>query len=298
MKKISVIVPAFNVQDYVNKCIQSILNQSYTNMEIIIINDGSTDDTLSLIKNFEYDTRVKVINQANAGVSAARNAGIDAATGDYLAFVDSDDYIEPDMYEKLVDAVIQNNADMAVCNYNMIFPDKIIKQYSKINNQTIDVQADVYSYFVNYCACPKPNNYIVTRLYKTDVVKNSNVRFEKYSLGDDTLFNFKLLPYTNKVTFIPHGLYNYLQRTNSNVYTAAKKISLAKVYADTFESLVSHYTENGFNDYLEVLPVHAYSRLRSIFFYSRLSGLEDEQIWDDVVQIFKSHTIGQYLTGS
>jgi len=294
---ISIIIPAYNVEAYIEKCLNSIFSQTHENLEIIVINDGSTDNTAKIITRYASDSRLKYIEQKNAGVSAARNAGIEAASGGYLTFVDSDDYLETDMYEKLYAAFKENNADMAVCNYNVIYEDHSVAKYSKMRNETANIRDDVYGYFCKYCACSKPNNYIWTKLYKTDIVKKSGVRFENYKLGDDTLFNFKLLPHIRKVAFIEDGLYNYFQRSNSNVYTVANKGNLAKVYADTFEALSNYYREHSFTEFLDVLPIHAFTRLRSVFFYSRLAGIDEEKIFETAMEGFKGREILHYLTG-
>lgn len=296
-EKISIVIPCYNVGFYINKCLESILSQTYPNLEVIVVNDGSTDDTEELINRFMSDNRIKYINQTNAGVSSARNIGIDSATGDLLAFVDSDDFLETDMYEKLYKALTETNADMAVCNFNHVYDNKIDKKYSKMRKQVINIQDDIYSYFARFCACPDPNNYIWTRLYKTEIVKKSGVRFENYKLGDDTLFNFKLLPHMNTVSFTPEGLYNYYQRSSSNIYTVANKVNLAVIYADTFDSLVEYYNANNFMEFLEILPIHSYTRLRSIFFYSRLAGMSDEAIADNIKVGFENRKIAEYLTG-
>ena len=296
-KKISVIIPCYNMEKYIVKCLDTIVGQSYENLEIIIVNDGSTDDTPKLIGKYLSDKRVKYINQRNAGVSAARNTGIEAATGEWLTFVDCDDYLELDMYKKLYAAQENSNADVAVCNYNLIYDKYTEKQYSKPFDETVNIRDNVYGYFAQFCACPKPNNYIWDKLYKADIIKKSGVRFEQYKLGDDTLFNFKLLPHFNRVVFIPEGLYNYFQRGNSNVYTIANKTNLAQEYADTFQSLVDYYRQNHFDAFFEVLPMHAFTRLRSIFFYSRLAGQNDDEIITNIQTAFRNRDIYKYLTG-
>jgi glycosyltransferase involved in cell wall biosynthesis len=297
MDSISLIIPAYNVEAYIGKCLDSVFSQTYKNLEVIVVNDGSTDNTADVINSYAFDSRLKYIEQKNAGVSAARNVGIEIATGNYLAFVDSDDYLEKDMYEKLYAACKKNNVDVAICNYNLIYEDRTVPNYSKMQNGTVNIYDDVYGYFCKYCAYPKPNNYIWTRLYKADIVKKSGVRFENYKLGDDTLFSFKLLPYIHKVAFITDGLYNYFQRLNSNIYTVANKGNLASVYADTFDALAGYYKENGFAEFLDVLPIHAFTRLRSVFFYSRLAGMDEKKIFESVLDGFKGREISRFLTG-
>ena len=116
MELISVIVPVYNVESYVAECIESIQNQTYMNLEIILVNDGSTDNSGDICDQYAtYDERIKVIHKENAGVSAARNTGIEAANGDYIAFVDSDDYIAPNMYEDMLRILKENDLDILEC---------------------------------------------------------------------------------------------------------------------------------------------------------------------------------------
>lgn len=293
-KIVSVIIPAYNVDKYIMKCLDSVISQTYKGLEIIVVNDGSTDNTLEIIKTFEADSRLKVISQKNAGVTAARNAGIEASSGEYTAFVDSDDFLESDMYEKLCAALETADADVAVCDYNLVYDGRVDCKYSGMRDETVNLNNTAY-YFFKYCACPKPNNYIWTRLYKSDIIKNSGVRFEQYKLGDDTLFNFKLLPQIKRAAHIKDALYNYLQRSDSNIYTVAKKGNLASVYADTFDSLANHYKENGYSSFLDILTIHAYTRLRSVIFYSKLAGMVEYDIIKSIADGWKDREISYYL---
>jgi len=290
---ISVVIPAYNVEKYIDKCLTSLFSQTFRELEVIVVNDGSTDGTADTISKFSSDSRLKYIEQKNAGVTAARNNGINAASGYYLGFVDSDDYLELDMYEKLYSALNKAGADAAACDYNLIYDDHTDFKYSNMRDEIIDVTAP--DYFFKYCACSKPNNYIWTRLYKTDIVKKSGVMFENFKLGDDTLFGFKLLPYLKRIANISGGFYNYLQRSNSNVYTVAKRNNLASVYADTFQALIDYYKSNGFHSFLEAMPVHAYTRLRSIIFYSRLAEMDEPEIVKNIEDGFNNREIVKYL---
>ena len=201
------------------------------------------------------------------------------------------------MYEKLHTALITNEADMAVCNFNLVYDDHTDYCYSNMRNETINIYDNVYYYFCNYCACPKPNNYIWSRLYNTKLLKNSGIKFEHYRLGADTLFNFKLLPHLKRISFINEGLYNYIQRNNSSVYTAAKISNIATVYANGFDSLANYYESNGFDEFLAVLPIHAFTRLRSTFFYSGLAGIDKDTIALNIQKSFSGRKIADYLTG-
>lgn len=296
---ISVIIPCYNLAGYTRKCLDSILGQTYTELEVIAVDDGSVDETPEILEEYaKKDNRVVVIHQKNAGAGKAINKGIEAANGKYMTFVDNDDWIEPDMYEKLHTALVDNQADMAVCNFNLVYEDHTDYCYSYMKNEVVDVWEDVYGYFSRYCACPQPNNYTWTRLYKAEIIKGSDVRFEMFRLGADTLFNFKLLPRVKRVAFIEDGLYNYVQRSSSSVYTAAHKGNIAEVYADGFDALADYYTGKEYTEFCRVLPIHAYTRLRSTYFYSRLAGLSDEEITQHIIQSFTGRKIADYLTGA
>lgn len=296
---ITVVIPCYNLAGYTRRCLDSVLGQSYRNLEVIVVDDGSIDETPEILKAYStQDSRVVFLQQEHKGAGEAINQAISVSNGNYIAFVDNDDWIEPTTYEKLYYALTKNHADISVCNYNLVYKTHTDFCYSKMKNETVSVQEDPYGYFSRYCACPKPNNYTWTKLYKSDLIRNSDVRFEEYPLGADTLFNFKLLPRVDKVSFISDGLYNYVQRDNSSVYTLARKVNIAQVYADGFEALADYYMQNRRSDFCRVLSLHAYTRLRSIFFYSRLAGISDEEITKNIMSSFKGRKIVDYLTGA
>ena len=119
---ISIVVPIYNVEKYLKKCVESILNQTYKNFELILVDDGSPDRCGEICEDLKKkDLRIRVIHKENGGLSSARNAGIDVAKGEYIGFVDSDDYIEPFMYEKLVNAVVKDNCLLSVCSVKYVF---------------------------------------------------------------------------------------------------------------------------------------------------------------------------------
>jgi len=297
-KLVSIIIPFYNLEKYVTKCLDSVLSQTYENLEILAIDDGSSDGTAGILSDYaRKDKRVVHICQSNTGAGAASNRGIEIARGDYLTFVDNDDWIEPSMYKRLVSAIEENEADMSVCNFNLIYSDRIENCYGTMRNETDNIHDDIYGYFCRHCACAKPNNYIWTRLYKSRLVKNSGIKFDNFCLGSDTLFNFKLLPLLKRVAFINEGLYNYVQRVDSGVHTLALRENLANVYADSFEALADYFIKNEYNEFLSILPIHAFTRLRSIYFYSRLAGINDETISDGIIESFKGRRIFSYLTG-
>lgn len=296
--KISVVIPCYNGAEYIEKCLKSIINQSYTNLEIILVNDGSTDNTEEIVSVFLGDSRIKYIKQENGGEAEARNTGIRASEGEYIGFVDADDYIDPQMYDKLYKAIKNNNADIAVCNYNQIYDDATVKGcYSTMSGACFDIQDDVLSYWVKVCAAAHPNNYVWSRLYKKELIINSGITFEKFIHSADTLFNFKLLPFVNKCVLVNEGLYNYVQRQGSGIHTVAVKRNIAELYSDTFQALADYYNDNNYDKFKCVLPIHAYTRLKNIFFYSHLAGIPDEEIIKNVAESWKDKDIFRYFLG-
>lgn len=203
---VSIIVPVFNAEDKLEKCIKSILNQSYGDIELILINDGSKDSSGKICEKYaEQDRRVRYIDQQNKGASATRNEGISLASGEYIQFVDSDDYIEKRMTEQMVKRMQDTGADMVMCGYTEFFP-----EYKDIRLPEIDKTIKMTEIGKEY-----PNiferfllNSPCNKLYKKDKL------FEKFpedlSLGEDLIFNLHNMKYFEKISFIKKSLYNYM----------------------------------------------------------------------------------------
>ena len=215
MNKISVVVPVYNVEKYIDRCVKSITNQTYKDLEIILVDDGSTDDCPNICDRFAAeDKRIKVIHKANGGVSSARNTGIAQATGTYIAFVDGDDYIEPQMYETLLEEIEKNNADVAVCAYNRVNDGGIISQDAIYPAKVIETQYG----FVPFDGKEKFEVCCVwNKLYRLSVINNNKLFFdERFKVGEDFLFNYYYLKYCKKIVVTDYVLYNYyVDRDNS-----------------------------------------------------------------------------------
>ena len=164
---ISIIVPVYNVEAYLHQCLQSILDQTYTNLEIIVVDDGSTDHSPAICDHFAaLDARVKVIHKKNGGQSAARNIGLDTASGEYIGFVDSDDWIDNDMYETLYNLISQYGADISACTHYLEYEDGRPTVYrSKEEIMTFN-HADVMKTLFEDKII---KNYVVEKLYKRDL---------------------------------------------------------------------------------------------------------------------------------
>lgn len=210
---ISVIVPIYNVEKYLIKCIESIINQTYKNLEIILVDDGSPDNCPSICDEYaKKDDRIKVIHKENGGLSDARNVGIDASTGEYLAFVDSDDYISCDMLEKLYCRIVKDESDLAICNLNYVDESDRILDVGTIQVEDKLVDEIVFwneLYGVNYAYCVVAWN----KLYRRKLFEN--VRYEKGRLHEDEYIIHQIVSQCNRISFLKDKCYNYLQRSDS-----------------------------------------------------------------------------------
>jgi glycosyltransferase involved in cell wall biosynthesis len=220
-EKISIIIPVYNVSQYVNKTIESVCNQSYDNLEIILVNDGSTDSSIEICEYFfQKDSRIVLINQKNQGLSGARNTGISHATGDYIGFVDGDDWIENDMYEILLNKSLEYNADIAVCNY------KIIDKYSqikKINDSFMKNSTYFFSETIKALNFIIYSNNIVVwnKLYKRYLF--NEIKFPFGYTYEDVCTTHYLVENAHRVIILNDIKYNYVYRAESITNQSCKK---------------------------------------------------------------------------
>jgi len=234
---ISIIIPVYNTEKYLRKCLDSVCAQTLRNIEIIIVNDGSKDGSLLVIEEYlTKDQRIKLINQKNAGQASARNAGLEIAEGFYVGFVDSDDSIESNMFEELYSAAIRENADVAICNFNIVFEDetkKNIKSLFNIKNHLIKMdEIGVENYIRQYIRGFKHGNEVYTRLYKNELLKENAILFEKNTnnavpeIAEDMLFNLKCSLSIKKIVEVEVSPYNYLVRPGSSITSAKPDLIL------------------------------------------------------------------------
>lgn len=207
--KVSIIVPIYNAEKKIEKSINSLINQSYKNIEIILIDDGSTDESLEICEKLKNkDDRIKVYSKKNGGVSSARNYGISKSNGKYICFVDSDDTVENDFCEILVKKIEKDNSDLSCCYYNVINNDnmdKITKNIYKNNSDNKYIMI-----FKNY------KGFLWNKLYKKDIIDKYNLKLnEDISMCEDLLFNFQYLEKCNKVSYCNESAYNYFTNDNS-----------------------------------------------------------------------------------
>lgn len=211
---ISVILPVYNVEKYLHKCISSILNQYYDDFELIIVNDGSTDGSLTIIELFANNDKVRIYDQVNGGVSSARNLGIAKSTGKYCCFIDSDDYLEPDYLTKMVDAIESNNVDIACCG--VYVGEKLDGSYTtKVEPETnlkLSKEDAILMLFSRKTFYGWPWN----KIYKLDIIKNNNIQYDtKLKYCEDEVFVLEYLMQCNSLYFLKDILYHYMYNESS-----------------------------------------------------------------------------------
>ena len=203
--KISVVIPVYKVEDTLHKCVDSVIAQTYSNLEIILVNDGSPDNCGAICDEYaQKDTRIKVVHQVNQGLSMARNNGIKIATGTYFGCVDSDDYIRPKMYELLIKAMLAHKLQVVECSMqkgDLIY----FEQEDKVIVEQLDAAFEriVYPGFYN----------VMNKLYAFDLIKN--IPFKKDKIYEDIMFNSEVYQKIDKIGFIPLALYYYSQEGES-----------------------------------------------------------------------------------
>jgi glycosyltransferase involved in cell wall biosynthesis len=226
---ISIIVPVYNGEKYIDKCIVSILNQTYQNLEIIVIDDGSTDGTGAILDQYrDIDKRVLIIHQKNSGVSNARNRGIELAQGEYLGFVDADDTIDLDTTELLLAMSVEYDADIAWCSFKEVYAKKVVEHQNSGDIVVYDHLKGVRDLL---------NGHIVgslwARLYKRKLFENVRLN-EKLKYGEDMLASYELFVNSNKSVCLHEPKYNYVQRDNSTINLRRSESLIKKIMKDRY----------------------------------------------------------------
>ena len=217
--KVSVIVPVYNTEKYLRKCLDSLVNQDFSDYEIVIVNDGSTDNSESIIKEYvsKYDF-IKSFTKENGGLSSARNYGIDKASGNYLAFVDSDDYVESNYLKELYESITKNKSDIAVCEFSYVYSDgNVIRSYSNLNYTDDSLK----KYLLTPPMAP-------IRLFKKELFEK--IKFKEGIYYEDLELCPKLIKFAKKVSFVDLSLYNYLMRNSSIMHQKEFNKKLYDIY--------------------------------------------------------------------
>lgn len=245
MYKISVIVPIFNSEKYLHKCLNSILNQTLKDIEIILIDDGSTDNSLEIIQQYSNKhNNIKYKYKKNEGQAIARNLGIEMATGEFITFVDSDDYIDENMLEKLYENAIQNKSDIVLCDY--------VEEYKNINikKKTLFIKdEDIHKSYIVSVAGP------CSKIIKTQIFKQNNLKFLANNIYEDLAIIPTLALYAKTISYCEEVLYHYVIRENSTMQQTKYTKKLESIF-NVMEYLSKQFEGTEYTQEIEFLYIN------------------------------------------
>lgn len=277
---ISVIMPAYNAEKTIAKSIQSVLLQDYRKIELIVVNDGSTDRTENICKNIK-DERLIIINQDNMGLSGARNTGLTVAKGDFVSFVDSDDWIEPNYVSLLYESINTNNASMSICGMVRDFPNKLQQYISFKKTMSFSDCLNNESFLsllegglINSCC---------NKLYRKDIININELSFSGKVLVEDIEFNLKYMRYSNIINTISDCPYHYV------VVNGSLTSQISEVMFQNYIGIHTFLLENLSKDHKEYANRFVYHQYISIFFKYLSKVANGMLAKDDVYPILKKH---------
>ena len=289
MTKLSIIVPVYNVEKYLPKCLESLIKQTLKDIEIICVNDGSMDNSLAILKEFaSKDSRIRIIDNQHQGVAKTRNTGIEQSTGEYIGFVDSDDYIDIDFFEKLYNSATKSNSDIAIAsilkhkNFFNIYNAKYTKEETAITIQDkIKLCEDKKHFFF----------YAWNKIYHSGFIKENNIKFSEGQIYEDVMFAIKALYYSNKIISVYGTKYHYIEHENSLTKykdkTGEKEHDLIKAYSELQEfcnsknieipERLNYYTKENFGFILNLYKGKYQSKIQlfNIFTIATISNYSE-----------------------
>lgn len=269
MAKVSIIMPVYNVEKYVQKSIESLINQTLQDIEIIIVNDGSTDKSKEIIKSYEekYKDKIKYIEKENGGAADARNYGIAHATGEYIAFLDSDDYAELDMFEKMYNKAKEDSSSIVECDFYWEYPHKR--------------KLDAGMIYTN-----KKEMLLLTRvipwnkLIKRNIIDSNNIMFPKGLRYEDVEFTYKLVPYCDKISFVKEPLVHYVQRKSSVSYEYNEK---TRDIFTVLDNVINYYKTNELYEEYKLQLEYIYARYLLCSSLGRIVKINDEKLKEKIL---------------
>lgn len=284
--KVSIVVPIYNSEKYLKRCINSILNQTYKNIEILLIDDGSDDNSGKICDRYSKRYRkIKVFHIQNSGVSNARNLGIQNSTGEYIQFVDSDDYIKSDMTEKLIKNALKYDSDMVMCSYKLISKyrtkiERVDKNNTYYNQNEFLyklLEAQHYDYF----------NSPFNKLYKAELIKGNKILFDaKISLGEDLIFNLNIIRFGKRFSTVKESLYYYIVSDNPQSLTKKKRLDIWENSKLIFNKYVETYKYLGaykkYKSNIDGMIIHQVDTLLNIIFNSNFYDSEINAILNNL----------------
>lgn len=271
MSKVSIIVPFYNVEGYMEKCLDSLVNQTLDDIEIILVNDGSKDRSIDIAKKYikEYPKKIVYLEKENGGLSDSRNFALPHAKGEYIAFLDSDDYVEKNMYEEMYNLAIKDNSDLVECDFYWEYPDKRKEDIGKLYNGKEEMLEKIRVVAWN-------------KLIKREILEKSKLEFPKGFRYEDVEFTYKLIPYIEKVSFIKKPFVHYVQRQGSISNTQNER---TKEIFQVLEHVIDYYKENNIYEKYKTVLEYVYIRYAFCSSLSRIIKIEDEELKDKLLEL-------------
>lgn len=263
MPKVSVIVPIYNVEKYLKRCLESLINQTLEDIQIILVNDGSTDNSGIIAKEYleNYKEKIIYLEKENGGLSEARNYGLPYATGEYIAFLDSDDYIDADAYEVMYNKAIEENSDYVECNFIWEYPkkkkiDRIVK-YKDKKEMITNVRVVAWN-----------------KLIKREIIEKNHIYFPKGLRYEDVEFTYKLIPHLNKFTYVDKEFIHYIQRDNS---IANSQNERTKEIFTIIDNVVQYYKDNNIYKEYENELEYTFTRILLCSSLKRITKVKEKE---------------------
>lgn len=289
---ISIIIPIYNVQEYLEQCIKLILKSIESNYELILVNDGSTDDSFNICKKYSSrNNNIKIVNKKNGGLSSARNAGIDVAQGKYIVFLDPDDEINENYFKNLLNIMEKNKCDIVISGYETFPVKKVITPGYKLNTilEGRDLVLSAKNIHSNNELC-----FVWRNIYKLDIIKRNNIRFnEEVFIGEDVIFNLEFLLKSKRAYAVDEVLYYYRTNNANSLMRAKYKPNLEKSLLKQYE--VRKYLSEEYNllsDKNYKFDMANYY-LKSIYFMmiNNLKNAEQKNIKEKIYEIINFNMI-------
>lgn len=295
-EKISVIIPIYNVETYLTKCIDSVLNQTYQNLEIILVNDGSTDGCKRICDEYgrKYQKKIKVIHKKNGGLSSARNAGLDVAEGKLVAFVDSDDYIEPGMLEQLYKALIAYEADMSLCNLKVVFASQF--KDKKHRELTVKWECMEQCNYWEKIFEPDYARFVVAwnKLYRKKIWEK--LRYPNGKINEDEFVLHEIVSQCDKIVYSSYVGYNYVQR-NGSIMSQKKQ----KPNFDLFDAWIERIAYFDSIERKELCRKNLVLYVEALVYIYNLCRTKEEkekfqQYYDTYQTLYRKHRDGTFVS--
>lgn len=285
MIRVSIIVPVYNVYNYLDRCLKSIKEQTLKDIEVIIVNDGTPDTSQEIIDKYTaIDSRFKGYIKENGGLSDARNYGMTKARGEYIAFVDSDDYIEEDMYELMYNKAKENDSDIVECDFTWDYPNKVIEDKTSVKeNLLIDVRVVAWN-----------------KIYKRKFIEKTGIKFTKGVRYEDVDWCYKLLANVSTFSSVHKCLYHYIQRNNSIANTQNERV---RDIFTVLNNTIFYYKEKGIYDKFKDELEYIYMRYIFGSSFKRVVKIKDKTLrkqildesYNNLLSNFPNYKDNKYL---